>query len=872
VRRIGTFLLVALATIASNQAASAQNFDEPLRSSGRYNEGVIGQFDPAASIGMESAAVTAQVAPATNDRPAVLIVKAKIADGRHTYSITQPEGGPLPTRIELDPSSDYRTLDEFRVHPAPNSRVETGPFWTGVEIQEHEGEVAWYVPIEIAAGVEPGEVDVRGTIHLSVCQKGGYCEPVEKMFSAKLAENLELPQAIERAVAQSAIRSPQSEVNESSSAATIGSFQSPASAVKFSGQVTPSTVRPGQSAQLEFTADLPKGSRIYAHADRDEKLGTKPVLIAIESASGLTPHRATTEAAVKSDDSVPQFGPMKYHEGNVMWTVRVDVPESAPGGEYPVRGVIGYQSCEYREDGNNVCELPQAIRFEATLNVGDQSSEAAAPITFMAGGSYADVAKVAARFANSLGAEAESTVKPNNQKPQVSLPEPPVLTARDQYDLTQVRVDASRGSMSYYVALAFVGGIILNLMPCVLPVIGLKVMSFVEQAGKSRTHALVLNLWFAAGIISVFILLAVLASLPQLGLSEEGLGWGGQFGNTAFNVTIAAIVFAMALSLLGVWEVPIPGFFGSGSVHKAAAQEGPLGAFLKGVVTTVLATPCTAPFMAAAVAWAVTQPAATTLTVFASLGLGMASPYILIGVWPELLRFLPKPGAWMETFKQLSGFVLLATVVFILSFIEPSAVVPTILFLLGVAVACWLVARTPLTAEFRERAYAWGGATAMILVFAVGSFGWLYGIANTQAEKGWQPFSLQALKQVAVDGGKTVLVDFSAEWCINCKFFEKTVLHTQPVEQAIARSGVVTMYADYTDYPEEIRQTIRALGANGVPVIAIFPGNAPYEPIVFGGSYSKDGLIAAIQRATGRAGAPGNRSVAEAATIPATGR
>ena len=230
--------------------------------------------------------------------------------------------------------------------------------------------------------------------------------------------------------------------------------------------------------------------------------------------------------------------------------------------------------------------------------------------------------------------------------------------------------------------------------------------------------------------------------------------------------------------------------------------------------------------MAAAVAWAVTQPLATTLVVFTSLGVGMASPYILIGVFPELLRFLPKPGAWMETFKQLSGFVLLATVVFILSFIEPAAVVPTITLLLGIGVACWLVARTPLTAELRDRLQSWAVAGAVVLVFVAVSFGWLYRIIGAPREAAWQPFSLERLKQVAVDEGRTVLVDFSAEWCINCKFFEQTVLHTEPVEQAIARSGAVTMYADFTDYPQEIDRTIKALRANGVPVIAIFPGDA----------------------------------------------
>src|SRR5262249_7735157 len=150
-----------------------------------------------------------------------------------------------------------------------------------------------------------------------------------------------------------------------------------------------------------------------------------------------------------------------------------------------------------------------------------------------------------------------------------------------------------------------------------------------------------------------------------------------------------------------------------------------LGAFLKGVITTVLATPCTGPFMATAIAWAVTQTLATTLIVFGSLGLGMASPYLLVGVYPELLRFLPRPGAWMETFKQLMGFVLLATVIFILSFIQPLAVEPTLLLLLGIGVACWLVARTPVTAELPERLKSWSWAGTVVLLFAFVAFGWL---------------------------------------------------------------------------------------------------------------------------------------------------
>jgi thiol:disulfide interchange protein len=316
---------------------------------------------------------------------------------------------------------------------------------------------------------------------------------------------------------------------------------------------------------------------------------------------------------------------------------------------------------------------------------------------------------------------------------------------------------------------------------------------------------------------------------------------------------------------LGVWEVPIPGFFGSGSVQAAAAQEGPLGAFLKGVVTTILATPCTAPFMATAVAWAVDQPTTITLIVFASLGLGMASPYLLVGVYPELLRFLPKPGAWMETFKQLTGFVLLATVVFILSFIQPAAVVPTLVLLLGIGIACWVISRTPFTAELTDRLWSWAKAGAVVAA----SIGVAVLLLRTPPQAAWPPFSLERLKQVAVDEGRTVLVDFSAEWCINCKVFERTVLHTEAVEKAIERAGVMTMYADFTEKPPEIERTIRALGANGVPVIAIFPGGDPYRPIVFSGGYTKPKLIAALQEAASRSERlESGIAEASAATVP----
>ncbi|MEX0643157.1 MAG: cytochrome c biogenesis protein CcdA [Pirellulales bacterium] len=790
---------------------------------GDFGGGIVNAFDPAGDTSLVT--ISSQFTAATAERPAVLMITASISPEWHIYAVTQPPGGPQPTKIRLTPSPQYRQIGPFRAFPQPKSHIDE-VIWKGLEIQEHEGDVTWYAPIAISVDVDPADLEIEGTIEWQVCKES--CIPGEAAINARLGAGV--PIGPLDAYGKPADAGPLPEPTAS------GSYQAADSEVKLTGHLDPAVVRPGDSARLVITATPSPGWHVYTYSPYDNKAGTKPTLITFQTTSGLVPLQPTTDAIVRTDNSVPTFGPMSYYEGAVTWVTHIDVPASAPAGEYPIRGVVGFQACEFRDDGRGSCELAQAVHFQGKLQVGDSEGAAKSPLTFAAAKNYAEAALLATMWADLV-----------DESPTATPPDPeatPTVRALDAYDLSRIDIKAEDRSLGYYIALAFVGGLILNLMPCVLPVIGLKVMSFVEQAGKSRTHAFVLNLWFAAGIVSVFLLLGVLAA-------TIGLTWGGQNGKTPFNMAIAAIVFAMGLSLLGVWEIPIPGFFGTGSVQSAASKEGPLGAFLKGVITTILATPCTAPFMAAAIAWAVAQPVTTNIIVFATVGLGMASPYVLIGVYPELLRFLPKPGAWMETFKQVSGFILMGTVVFILSYIDPVAVVPTIFLLLGIGVACWLVARTPLTAEFTARLKSWTWSGAVVLLFMGASYV-LYLLAIAPADKDWQPFSLERLKQVAVNEGRTVLVDFSAEWCVNCKFYEKTVLHTQAVKQAIKGANVVTMYADFTDSPPEIDRTIKALGANGVPVIAIFPGGDPYRPIVFRGGYSQQDIIAALSEANSR--------------------
>lgn len=307
-------------------------------------------------------------------------------------------------------------------------------------------------------------------------------------------------------------------------------------------------------------------------------------------------------------------------------------------------------------------------------------------------------------------------------------------------------------SIPAVLGLAFLAGLILNIMPCVLPVIGLKVLSFVQQAGENPRRVLFLNLIFAAGIISVFLLLAGFAAFM-------GMGWGGLFESQAFTIVMVSVVFAFGLSFLGVWEIPIPGFVAASNSGKAAQQEGYMGAFLKGILTTLLATPCSGPLLIPAVTWAIAQPPTITFLTFLSLGVGMAFPFILIGFKPSLVSWLPKPGEWMETFKQLMGFVMIATAVFFFNPITDKFEMPVLAFMVFLSLACWMAGRISLLQTFPVRMRKWFAAIA---VLGLGVYVSFY-LMVPQNELEWEPFSRVTLDE-RIEEGKIVFIDFTADW------------------------------------------------------------------------------------------------------------
>jgi len=553
--------------------------------------------------------VSAEFTTAQGDEPARLFITATIKEGWHIYSVTQPPGGPVATKITLAESDAYKVVGEWRVAPAPETKPE--PAFGGLMVESHHGVVTWFAPIEPASGVDPAELQIAGKLEVQPCDASSCLPPTDVPFEAVLGKGVDIPEPT----------------------------------------------------------------------------------------------------------SVPPLGSNRFD------------PESVE---------------------------------------------------------------------------------------------------------TQETVEAK--SMAVALVFAFFGGLILNIMPCVLPVIGLKILSFFQQAGKSRGRAFMLNVWYSLGLMSVFIVLAALG----VGLSE-------MFTARLFGIIMACVVFAMALSLMGLWELRVPSFLGGGKAAALSEQEGVLGAFFKGIITTLLAIPCGAPLLSPALKWADGQvragaPQNVYLT-FAVIGLGMASPYLIIGAFPELLRFLPKPGEWMETFKKTMGYLLLVAVVWILYFLPEVDVVPTIGLLFGLWFACWIVGRLPVTASLEKKVWAWALGIAIVVLAGAISFQLLR--ADTEH---WIPYDRATFDRLTAER-KTVLIDFTADWCMTCKALERFVLDTGAVHEVLEKNSVVTMQADWTNGDPEVTEMMNILGSKQVPVVAIFPAGAPNRPIVFRGGFTQQKLLDALKEA-----------------------
>lgn len=410
----------------------------------------------------------------------------------------------------------------------------------------------------------------------------------------------------------------------------------------------------------------------------------------------------------------------------------------------------------------------------------------------------------------------------------------------------------SSGSLFYYLLLALIGGVILNVMPCVLPVLSLKVMSFVHHAGEDRGVQFRLGLMFTAGVLASFLALAVVVIALQA--AGDLVGWGFQFQNPAFVVIMSAIIFAFGLSLFGVYEIILPVQIGGGGGHGRYAES-----FLNGILATALATPCTAPLLGSALGFAFSQPPVVILAIFLTTGLGLSLPYLLLSLNPGWLRFVPKPGAWMDRFKQAMGFLLMATLIWLLWVLGQQvgldALASVMAFLLLLGFALWLYgSMLTLSSSTARRTTVW------IIVLALVGGGWWQLVgdhvsaeavasnAQVATHGDWVPFSEETLA-AEVGAGNTVFIDFTAAWCMTCKVNEKTVIQSDEVQAAFEELGVVKLLGDWTNRDETITRVLRRHGRSGVPFYAVFPAGRLDEPIVLPEVITRSIVIDALRKA-----------------------
>lgn len=392
-------------------------------------------------------------------------------------------------------------------------------------------------------------------------------------------------------------------------------------------------------------------------------------------------------------------------------------------------------------------------------------------------------------------------------------------------------------ALALFLLFGFIGGFLLNLMPCVLPVIGVKIMSVVKNAGDTPRAVLLQGWMYTAGIVvSFWILAAVVIVLQAAG---QALGQGFQFQHLPFLIFVTALIFVLALSMLGVFSVDLT----SGSYQKASelsGRKGLTGAFFTGFVVTAVATPCTAPFLGAAMGFAFAQPPIVTVLVFTAVGLGLAFPFTLLAHKPEWLRFVPKPGVWMEYFKQAMGFLMMGAVVWLIWVINLSqggdTVVWTVAFLFVLGIAAWVYGTfgTPLQSRSVRR---WARLAILVLLL-VGVMGILEGQMNWReaASEGagssradgsndsdleWVDFTPERLDELLASD-QPVFVNFTAAWCLSCKVNERTSIEIARTRAVKEETDAVFVYGDWTNQDPEIASFLRQHDRAGVPLYLVY--------------------------------------------------
>jgi suppressor for copper-sensitivity B len=582
---------------------------------------------------------------------------------------------------------------------------------------------------------------------------------------------------------------------------------------------------PGAPARVAALVTIETGWHVNSHQPSFEYL--IPTVLELELPKGWPPGTIQYPAAKMKTFSF-ETRPLAVYDGDVVIVAQLQLPRGTANGTYPVHASLRYQACN--------------------------DSQCLPPVTSQA--------------------EIQLKVEPGGKPRQAELFNLPASPASGEGNgpVAAAAVPKPAGNLALTLLLAVLGGLILNAMPCVLPVLSLKVFGLVRSAGHGRAEVVRGALATSAGILVSFLALGLAA--VSFRAAGAAVGWGVQFQHPGFVAFLAVVVVLFCLNLWGLFEIPLPqrlarlGGLGTGS----GPREGIAGHFFSGLFATLMATPCSAPFLGTAIGFALAQTAPVVLAVFLALGVGMALPYLLVAAAPGVARFLPRPGAWMETVRGVMGFLLAAAAVWLFyvlsSQVAPEQLAAIQLGLLGIALFTWIQHRVAGGRALRGVAGAGIAAAIAITLFAATA---ATGAAGTRGIRGgtqragaagqpaglipWVAFDRARAESLA-RGGQLVFVDVTADWCFTCKVNERLVLDTPEVARAFQDHGVVPMRADWTNRDDRIGAFLAEHGRYGIPFYLLYrPGKDPH---VFSELPSRDALVATVRQAAAAGPASGS--------------
>ena len=404
---------------------------------------------------------------------------------------------------------------------------------------------------------------------------------------------------------------------------------------------------------------------------------------------------------------------------------------------------------------------------------------------------------------------------------------------------------------------ALFGGLILNLMPCVLPVLSLKLFSLIKQSRESRKRLLVLGTSTTLGILASFWALAGIVAAVKAGGGNAG--WGMQFQSAGFIAFMVVILSAFAMSFFGVFEIWLPGS-ATTKMDKAGRKQGFWGAFFTGALLVLLSTPCSAPFLGTAMGFAFTASTPVLFLFFTAAGVGLALPYMLVSVFPKVLKAFPKPGAWMVTLQKIMGVLLLGTVAWLLWVVHEQAGnvgvgIFAAISLLSIAMSFAIGNIAPPGVAFFREVLSVGSAVVILAViwFALASPKFeaevdaIFKARSVQliTEDGWYRYTPELIEELA-KSGRTVFIDATADWCLTCKANEAAVLNRDDFKHAMDSLNVARVKADWTRETPEVTALLRSMGKSGVPAYAIYPAGDASKQIVLPELLTTDGIVEKI--------------------------